>query len=788
MRTRLLLFILFIGLKGFTQSTVLTLPNIKNEFEIKVEKNVNDGINIFITDSKNNSVLQRIVVKKDDTESTFTSAVFDKIKASTDYYVFNLGIENKEVRMHKDSINDEKVLNAVTELKEESFVKLLKQKTIFNNDSTKTTYKDFLKKIPKENDEIAVFKGNNEYKFKRVKNDKINFIITAEDTTMTDIKDEADFYKRFFANYKSNTTVIKNVVFNTDDIKKIKNIDFNNELNKSKLGEIFKEVSAKNDYSFINNYDIEGTNLKSINYSVYIKQNFKENYFLLKFCDKYYDCKVGPKMPYDIEKEEFKTKIASFVNNDLKSGYSISPDNLIILYTKIKSYNEKKVIEENTKEDKKIIDDLVQKIDNMETQYSGVLRLNKNIRVYKNPKKCKCFMGIFKCRFNCLEPIKDRTFQITDTAYLRIFNNKVKDILIRGYLKGNEKDKDEIKFRVTNIQNSIPMRALNNSTHFIPISPNDNDDDDNKDTIYNKYDDDLYINVNDLFDYDNHNSWNYSARNKEYNITPEKPIKLEQRKLMDYFTAVIFSDFLGVNNENANSLIQAEARMKIPIWIFNYYKTSYFHSLNVDVNTTLYNGFDDSSRFIVPMNQAALTPDNIPYFKINNFDYIKHNNFNAGISMNFLNYEWKGLSTEWSLAYGIRYYRAGLRFTYQSTGEDIVKDYQLNALSHEISTNFEIRPQLNFGADINFAFNWINARGATDNIPIVFNEDNNNDDKSVLRFQLNLYTKVSPDTSNDGIYARLGGYYHLGAKDFFPQVLVGYATNLSSFVNKFKKK
>ena len=58
----------------------------------------------------------------------------------------------------------------------------------------------------------------------------------------------------------------------------------------------------------------------------------------------------------------------------------------------------------------------------------------------------------------------------------------------------------------------------------------------------------------------------------------------------------------------------------------------------------------------------------------------------------------------------------------------------------------------------------------------------------MFRLNLDLYSKVSPKTSNGGIYGRIGGFYHIETKDFYPQIMVGYATNLSSFINKFKKK
>lgn len=428
----------------------------------------------------------------------------------------------------------------------------------------------------------------------------------------------------------------------------------------------------------------------------------------------------------------------------------------------------KKMVDEKTKEDKQKLSELIEKIENLETQYSGVIKLNKTIRTYLNKKveDCNKLLKIKICKKKMIE--QSEKFVIKD-AHLRFFNNKLKDVVIVGYLENNP----DIEFRVLNISYSIPMRSFNNSTQYLPISPND---DDAKG---------LYININDVFDYDKLDSYNYSVRNKEYNLNAGETIKIEERRLMDYFTAVIFSDFLGLNNNSTNALIQAEGRIKIPIWISNIKKKSIFNALSADVNATIYNGFDDSSRFIEPIE--VITDGDKTSFLINNFDYIKNNNINAGINLGLFNWEWKGLYTEFNFGYGLRYFRAGLRHTIVNDGVDNVKTFQLNALSHELVANFEIRPQLNFGADLNFAFNWLNGRGATDDVTIIMNQDNNNDDKSVLRVQLNLYSKLNPDKTNDGIYARIGGFYHLGAKDFFPQILVGYATNLSTFVNKFKK-
>ena len=58
---------------------------------------------------------------------------------------------------------------------------------------------------------------------------------------------------------------------------------------------------------------------------------------------------------------------------------------------------------------------------------------------------------------------------------------------------------------------------------------------------------------------------------------------------------------------------------------------------------------------------------------------------------------------------------------------------------------------------------------------------------NLFNVEANFYWLTSPEKrSNGGIYAKLGAYYHTESYDIFPQLMVGYATNLSSFVNRFK--
>lgn len=790
MKIKILITLLFLGYFGFSQTVTLTLPNLKNEFNIKLEKDGSDDIIVSITDSEKKG-FTGIVSKRGESVSAFTASVFSKI-AETQQYYFKLKTADTIIKLTKDQLQDSKlhdaIVSEITNLDKKAFISLIKLKTKYTID--KISFTDYLKLLKQNNAIIPLFpNSSSDLQFKRIDENRIDLYSAGTVTPIINIGKEEDFYSQFYTHYCSiaHSQLIKDAIFTDGDVKSFdKNINYNTAANSAKLEEIFKQTAGKDsEYDFLDNYEItDAVSAKSYDFTVSIKNNFSRKYSVLKFCSSNYDCKMTSEIAFDIDHSKFNTKILNFLK-DINNNYTITETDLALLHQKIKSYNEKKAIDENTKEYKKELSSIAEKLDNMATKYSGVLIMNKEIPVYVYIDKANT-SKIQKGEINVKEAltksdekeawvykeVENIKFIVNDTTNsITFFNNKIKSINIVGYLNDNP----EKKFSVSNNSYSIPLKSLNNPTHYIPIPASANDEKN------------YYISVNDLLDYGKSaNVLSYSIKNKDYAISPNKNIKIEQRKLMDFFTAIIFSDVLGINSENPNSLLLAEGRIKVPLWLYNFRMVSFFNFLNADFNVSLYNGLDEKSRYIKPVNDGASVT--VSQYIINNFDYIKYNNFNAGMSLNFVNVELKGLNSEWSLAGGVRYYRTGLRYTYINTGNaDVIQSSQLNSLTYEISTNFEIRPQSNFGADINLGYNWLNARGSTDNIPIVFNPENNNDEKAMLRLQGNFYMKLDPLTSNDGIYVRMGGFYHLGSKDFYPQILVGYATNLSSFINGFKK-
>lgn len=371
-------------------------------------------------------------------------------------------------------------------------------------------------------------------------------------------------------------------------------------------------------------------------------------------------------------------------------------------------------------------------------------------------------------------------------ASIRLFNNKINSISVVGDIiregkcvkdeaKQNECKKDTLKQEATLLNNmySIPFRhtIIDKRNKSAKIN-----------TTINGVE--YYIDCNALLDYKPfENNYTYSLKNKEYELKAGEELKVEKRGLYDYFTAIIFSDFLGFNKEGGNSLLQAEGRVVIPA---NYVNLGRFNTpeyLEAYLNASIYNGQEDGSGF-VEFNVKDSSKN------ISSFELLRKNNVEAGLNIGFVSFEWKGISSSFILDYGIQMYRTKFR----TVKDTVTTNYQLYSISHGPKLKIEVRPQINFGADINFGLLGLKYSGSNKGLDMIeernFRKEILTDNGTLynaLFLTTNFYTKLSPNDGNGGLYFRLGGYYDFHTKNVSPQVMVGYATNLTTFINKFSR-
>lgn len=523
---------------------------------------------------------------------------------------------------------------------------------------------------------------------------------------------------------------------------------------------------SENTYRFINTYAFNDS-IKTV-YAAY-----KTSTFTLKICDSDTCYVDNQELGYTITAEQLAAIVKRFTKNNFEDVTSES----------LKAEEEDQLKElayqinlNHLDADNKELRELTGLIDMGKEHYSAQIVLKSKVpfRLKNGIHRTDTATVAEKNKFENLYG-NDYIFHIKE-ARLQFFNNKANTVYIKGYLM-NSTDNSVKDLIVVNNNFSVPLRYFNNYGSIIHIPV------DSKTYIELDY--------NDIFDYEADQYFNYSIANSEVSLiiaaheTTARQ-KIAQRRFFDFFTAILYSDVLGLDGKNSNSALNAKAKLLVPMNLRNWRKFTLTRQFTTEVNFALSNSFDNESRYITLTDNGTALPT------FSNFELFTKNNMYGKLSLDVLTYESKGWFLNTSLGYDVGFLRTGLQLTeVNQQAEDTVSDMQLFSIIHGPYLNFEIRPQTNFGADITFALNGLNYHsdptiGEYDAETIMNYKGHTV--YNMVNFEANFYWLTNPSSisSKGGIYAKIGSYYHLEDKTLFPQLMVGYATNLTSFVNKAK--
>lgn len=507
----------------------------------------------------------------------------------------------------------------------------------------------------------------------------------------------------------------------------------------------------------------------SLNQKVFtVKIMYGSNDFKLQIC-KIDDCHTSGDCSFDIDSGLLSKGIIDFVITEVDTTVVdslITPmEKSYLDQLKLKISNYIKEEEEAKKsEELKLIESIQLEGD----QYSGKLVLNKEVTCWVTDKNRG--KG-FRTKVKDLGKRENQTLKVIN-ATVKFFNNKASSIYIKAQIIEDGKNPEKLVFLNNNF--SVALRYFN---HFGSLTSAQRKD--------GKW---ITIDYNDVFDYEADQFYNYSIANDQINLSNEKSnsstVRIKQRSFFDFFTAVVYSDVLSFNSENSNSLLNAQAKLLVPLNQRNPGKFSFIRQLSASANVALGNSFADDNRYISITNNQSF----------NHFDLLRKQNINGKMDLQAINLEYKRLFMNISLGYSLAFYRTGFQYIETKDNEkDLVLNKQLLSVGHGPFLNFEIRPQSNFGADIVLSLDNLNYTD-TDSIGVrKFKNDiieNAGYDYlgvkyNVINIESNFYWLTS-EVKNGGVFARLGAYYHTKSHEIFPQLMVGYATNLTSFVNRFK--
>lgn len=444
---------------------------------------------------------------------------------------------------------------------------------------------------------------------------------------------------------------------------------------------------------------------------------------------------------------------------------------------------------------------LVNAIDSIEAQektYSGQLILEDSFKVEVLTNK--------KIKHSEHKKEKKKDVFKIDRGTIRFFNNRIDNVSLYGSLESNPKN----KMVLFNEGYSTPMRALNRRVYVkekiywkIRYLKDTIIEEESGDTLfkYPKTKKFIIYSIADILDYLPTDRFNYSVKNQELKLTPGESIKVEERKIGDYFTGIFFSDFLGLNSANSNNLIVAEGKIRFPIHLRNWKTLTLFDHFSGSVAVSLFNGFNSESKTLQlgkkiegdlsqstmteVLNQYLENPNNQP----ENFELLVNNNIDASFELSIISQDWKQARTFIHLGYGFRFLRSGVSYDFHETTATTSpsflskNDFQVFSVGHQVNFTFEIRPQANIGADFNIGLNYLKTAGTNVN-GLDFKAQN--EDQSNIRIMLDLFALSNSEKSKSGVFFRFGGHFNPKQKRVFPQLMAGFATNLSSFVNKLK--
>ncbi|MEN8902092.1 MAG: hypothetical protein ABF247_12415 [Nonlabens sp.] len=459
---------------------------------------------------------------------------------------------------------------------------------------------------------------------------------------------------------------------------------------------------------------------------------------------------------WDSYKEVLATGIIQAINGSFSENLNLNTldavEKTALLALKEKILERKRA---SLEEEQRVLSD----IDNAKDQYSGRLVLKKEAVIRKKETSDNCENDLI----NQLGPKVVLTNEVVkiNKALVQFFNNKASSIYVEATYN-NEK----IIFLNTSF--SVPLRWFN--TYGMSV------------TAITKNCEAITIDYNDVFDFESDQFFNYSIANDQVKLNTktekERSQPVKQRRFFDFFTGVIYSDVLGLNSSNSNSVLNAQATLLVPMNTRNWSKVTATRQFLVSTSVALNNSFEDSTRFMGFQNGD----------RVNEFDLFTKRNINVDLYLDLLTYESKGWFLNTSLGYKGSFYRTGYRFTEVATGGlDQVQEGQVFSTGHGPYLNFEFRPQNNFGADINFHYESFEFSDQVELGTTDFEKNVLNQKGDLVHVKANFYWLTNPQNSDGGIYTSLGTSYHTGTDGVFPQFMIGYATNLTSFVNRIKK-
>lgn len=260
----------------------------------------------------------------------------------------------------------------------------------------------------------------------------------------------------------------------------------------------------------------------------------------------------------------------------------------------------------------------------------------------------------------------------------------------------------------------------------------------------------------------------YVVKNNAYFLEPGKSQKIEQRGISDFMGIVVLADPLGFTDRDPNNIMQVEATTTIPFNLKNGRRNYWFSQFHAALNFSVINGVDKELRFAPYRDWAA---DKI---EIDNLDFVRYSNVNFRFLSSIYAREIKRLNSFLHFESGIRMFRSSYRTS------DTSSIMPVSIWTPVTQVNMSIRPDYAFGSNINVGLMW--PRLLLNSSIEVPEPDLISNGMAMISTEANFYAFTNPTHKKGGIFLRYVAYHDLHRRGYFPQILIGYATNLRGLI------
>lgn len=269
-------------------------------------------------------------------------------------------------------------------------------------------------------------------------------------------------------------------------------------------------------------------------------------------------------------------------------------------------------------------------------------------------------------------------------------------------------------------------------------------------------------------------------------------VSIEETDINNVIKLNLFSDLVGVQENQPNGLIQMEATFSTPLFAskkINLYKPNITQVLsNLESNLKL-SKIENKLRYL----EQNITKENNNKTFVQNFQLLQYSNLEAGAKINLLQFE--NYQREFSISYSFGIIRTGLRDTiYEKSGSNqvikIPRDF--NVLSKKVtwSANLKIKSTSKMGMDISADLIYLklldnDVLQSGGNYSRFGNEysDFNRKTNVIFNPQFQAYYKPKNDESQR-IYLRTAFFHDIATRsnNFF-MVQLGLSSDINKFLN-----